>query len=86
MVYPMLIAAISDAAHPAMRPRALSVYRFWRDIGCAVGALASGVIADILGCEPAMLAITALNITSGGVAAAMMDAQARQPSAIGIPA
>jgi MFS family permease len=38
MVYPTLIAAISDAANPTMRARALSVYRFWRDLGYAVGA------------------------------------------------
>ena len=42
MVYPTLIAAISDAAHPGMRAKALSVYRFWRDLGYAVGALTSG--------------------------------------------
>jgi MFS family permease len=72
MVYPTLIAAISDAAHPRMRARALSVYRFWRDLGYAVGALASGVIADIFGFEAAILAIAALTLASGGVTAAMM--------------
>ena len=73
MVYPTLIAAISDAAHPAMRARALSVYRFWRDLGYAVGALASGVIADLFGFEAAILAIAALTLASGVVSAALMQ-------------
>lgn len=77
MVYPTLIAAVSDAAHPAMRARALSVCRFWRDLGYAVGALASGAIADLFGFAPAILAIAALTLASGGTAAAMMRGQAR---------
>ncbi|HJU19265.1 MAG TPA: MFS transporter [Stellaceae bacterium] len=77
MVYPTLIAAVSDAAHPTMRARALSVYRFWRDLGYAAGALTSGVIADIFGFEAAILAIAALTFASGGAAAAMMRDQVR---------
>lgn len=77
MVYPTLIAAVSDAAHPAMRARALSVYRFWRDLGYAVGALVSGIIADIFGFVPAILAIAALTLVSGGITAAMMRDTAR---------
>ncbi len=42
MVYPSLIAAVSDASHPTWRARSLSVYRFWRDLGYALGALAGG--------------------------------------------
>ena len=49
MVYPSLIAAVSDNSHPSWRARSLSVYRFWRDLGYAVGALSAGVIADTLG-------------------------------------
>ena len=49
MVYPSLIAAVSDASHPSWRARSLSVYRFWRDLGYAVGACSAGVIADTLG-------------------------------------
>src|SRR5579863_10142043 len=73
MVYPTLIAAISDAAHPRMRAKALSVYRFWRDLGYAVGALTSGVIADVFGFEPAILAIAVLTFVSGVVAAGLMQ-------------
>jgi MFS family permease len=77
MVYPTLIAAVSDAAHPAMRARALSVYRFWRDLGYAVGALASGVVADIFGFEAAILAIAALTLASGTIASSLMHDRPR---------
>jgi MFS family permease len=79
MVYPTLIAAISDAAHPTIRARALSVYRFWRDVGYAVGALASGLIADILGFEAAILAVAGLTFFSGlGAGRLMRDGAPRQ--------
>jgi MFS family permease len=72
MVYPSLIAAVSDAAHPAWRARSLSVYRFWRDLGYAIGALSAGIIADILGLSWAIGAIAALTFLSGLVAALLM--------------
>jgi MFS family permease len=78
MVYPTLIAAISDAAHPAMRARALSVYRFWRDLGYAAGALASGLIADMFGFEAAIMAIAALTCVSGIVVSALMREPGRR--------
>lgn len=49
LLYPTLIAAMGDIAHPAWRGSALGVYRFWRDLGYAIGALAMGVIADAAG-------------------------------------
>ncbi len=49
MVYPTLLAAISDVAHPEWRATTMGVYRFWRDLGYAIGALISGIIADLLG-------------------------------------
>jgi len=49
MVYPALLAAVSDAAHPSWRASSLGVYRFWRDIGYAVGAVMSGIVAGALG-------------------------------------
>ncbi|MBV7532502.1 MFS transporter [Chitinophaga sp. sic0106] len=49
MVYPALLAAVSDAAHPAWRASSLGVYRFWRDMGYAVGALMAGVVASVFG-------------------------------------
>ncbi|MFB6457210.1 MFS transporter [Chitinophaga sp. Hz27] len=49
MVYPALLAAVSDSAHPAWRASSLGVYRFWRDIGYAVGALMAGIVAQLVG-------------------------------------
>jgi MFS family permease len=49
MVYPSMLAAVSDAAHPSWRASSLGVYRFWRDIGYAVGALMAGIVAGLLG-------------------------------------
>jgi MFS family permease len=49
MVYPALLAAVSDAAHPSWRASSLGVYRFWRDIGYAVGALMAGIVSNFLG-------------------------------------
>lgn len=57
MVYPSLIAAVSDASHPSWRARSLSVYRFWRDLGYAIGALSAGLIADRFGFGAAILTI-----------------------------
>ena len=72
MVYPTLIAAVSDAAHPSWRARSLSVYRFWRDMGYVVGALAAGVIADLFGAAWAIATIGVLTFISGFVVALMM--------------
>jgi MFS family permease len=77
MVYPTLIAAVSDASHPTWRARSLSVYRFWRDLGYAIGALSGGIIADIFGLSWAIGAVAALTFVSGAVVALLM----REPSA-----
>jgi MFS family permease len=72
MVYPSLIAAVSDASHPTWRARSLSVYRFWRDLGYAIGALSAGIIADIFGMAWAIGSIAALTFLSGAVVALLM--------------
>ncbi len=72
MVYPSLIAAVSDASHPSWRARSLSVYRFWRDLGYAIGALSAGVIADLAGMPWAIGTIAALTFCSGLVVALFM--------------
>jgi MFS family permease len=73
MVYPCLIAAVSDASHPSWRARSLSVYRFWRDLGYAIGALSAGIIADLFGLAWAIGAIAALTFASGSVVLALMQ-------------
>jgi MFS family permease len=72
MVYPSLIAAVSDGSHPSWRARSLSVYRFWRDLGYAIGALSAGIIADRFGFAAAILAIAALTFISGTIVAVAM--------------
>lgn len=65
MVYPTLLAAVSDASEPAWRARGLSVYRFWRDLGYAIGALAAGILADLLGLVVPIVAVAAVTFLSG---------------------
>src|SRR5579864_3587807 len=65
MVYPTLLAAISDVAHPEWRATAMGVYRFWRDLGYAVGALISGIIADLFGMRAAIQVVALLTLISG---------------------
>jgi MFS family permease len=72
MVYPTLLATIGDVAHPAWRARAVGVYRLWRDLGFAVGALLAGALADAFGIRAAIWAIAAVTAASGLVVAARM--------------
>jgi MFS family permease len=78
MVYPALIAAVSDNSHPSWRARSLSVYRFWRDLGYAVGALSAGIIADTLGLSIAIGSVGLLTFLSGVIVAFAMR-EKRQP-------
>jgi MFS family permease len=79
MVYPCLIAAVSDASHPSWRARSLSVYRFWRDLGYAIGALSSGLIADAFGLSWAIISIAVLTFASGTVVAVAMHEKRSSP-------
>ncbi|NVN00524.1 MFS transporter [Arthrobacter sp. SDTb3-6] len=72
MVYPTLLAAVGDVAHPLWRARSVGVYRLWRDGGFALGALISGVIADLYGIPAAIVAVAALTAGSGVVVAVRM--------------
>jgi MFS family permease len=65
MVYPTLLAAIGDVAHPSWRASAVGVYRLWRDLGYAVGAVVAGVTADRLGVRPAVALVAAVTAASG---------------------
>jgi MFS family permease len=72
MVYPALLAVVSDAAAPSWRARSLGVYRFWRDMGYAIGALLAGVIADLLGIGWAIGVVGGLTLLSGILTAVVM--------------
>jgi MFS family permease len=73
MVYPTLLAAIGDVAHPAWRASAVGVYRLWRDLGYAVGALLAGITADLFGLASAMWLVAGLTWLSGVIAAVRMN-------------
>lgn len=73
MVYPTLLAAIGDVTHPAWRASSVGVYRLWRDLGYAFGALLSGLVADALGLSAAIGVIAALTFASGFVVATRMS-------------
>jgi MFS family permease len=72
MVYPTLLAAVSDVAHPSWRATAVGVYRLWRDTGFAVGALLAGLVADLAGLEAAVWVVAALTAASGLIVAGRM--------------
>lgn len=72
MVYPTLLAAIGDVAHPQWRARSVGIYRLWRDGGFAVGALLSGILADAYGIPVAIAVVAALTAASGLVVAVRM--------------
>jgi MFS family permease len=65
LVYPTLIAAISDAVTPVARAPMVGVYRFWRDMGDVAGGAAAGVLADAVGFEGAIAVVAALTAASG---------------------
>jgi MFS family permease len=72
MVYPTLLAAIGDVAHPAWRASAVGIYRLWRDSGFAIGAIVAGVIADVMSLDAAIWTVAVLTALSGIVVAVRM--------------
>jgi MFS family permease len=65
LVYPTLIAAVSDVAQPVDRAQLVGVYRFWRDFGFVVGAVLAGLVADGFGAGTAIVVVAALTAGSG---------------------
>lgn len=73
MVYPTLLAAIGDVARPDWRASAVGVYRLWRDLGYAIGALLAGLAADRFGLRSAVYLVAAITFASGALAALRMS-------------
>jgi len=73
MVYPTLLAAIGDVVHPSWRASAVGVYRLWRDLGYAFGAVIAGIVADWLGLSAALWVIAALTFGSGTIVLVRMQ-------------
>jgi MFS family permease len=72
LVYPTLLAAISDVAHPSWRASSVGVYRLWRDSGYALGALLAGGLADLFGVSWAIGVIAGVTMLSGVLAQVVM--------------
>lgn len=86
LVYPTLLAAVSDAASPLWRASAVGVYRLWRDLGYAVGGVTVGVAVDLLGTSWAIILVAALTFLSGCVVAVRMGSSAREGTIVSVPA
>ncbi|MGQ0797938.1 MAG: MFS transporter [Methanobacteriota archaeon] len=84
MVYPTFLSAVGDVARPEARGATVGVYRFWRDLGFAVGAIIVGVAADIAGLDAAMIFTGALTAASGVVILAVMS-ETRSPKDLSAP-
>jgi MFS family permease len=85
MVYPTLLAAIGDVAHPTWRASSVGIYRLWRDLGYAAGAVIAGITADALGLRAAIWVVAAVTFASGVVVAVRMRETLRRPPAISLP-
>jgi MFS family permease len=81
MVYPTLLAAIGDVAHPSWRASSVGVYRLWRDLGYAAGAVIAGLTADALGLSAACWLVAAMTFSSGLVVALRMNETLAVPAA-----
>jgi MFS family permease len=81
-VYPTLLAAVGDAAHPRWRASAVGIYRLWRDAGLVAGAVSCGFLADRYGLRPAIATVAAMTAASGAVVAfRMYETRHREPPA-----
>jgi len=80
LVYPTLIAAIGDRAHPSWRASAVGVYRLWRDLGYAVGGLLVGITADAVDESAAIVVVGLITAASGIVVALRMQEDRRMPT------
>ncbi len=80
LVYPTLIAAVSDEVHPEERATSVGVYRFWRDGGFVAGALGAGALADMLGFEQAIYAVAALTAASAIIAGSALGGNRPAPA------
>jgi len=79
LVYPTLIAAVSDHVHPTWRASAVGVYRLWRDLGYAVGGLLVGVVADVVSIDAAIIVVAAITASSALVVATRLREAPRVP-------
>lgn len=82
MVYPTLLAAIGDVAHPSWRASSVGIYRLWRDSGYAIGAIISGIVADLFGIHAAIGLVAFITFISGVVVAKRMTETLKQKASL----
>ncbi len=80
IVYPTFLAAISDYTHPDQRPKSIGIFRLWRDLGYAIGAILTGLIADQFGLVAPILAIGLLTVGSSLVIKFRMSCSEKEGS------
>ncbi|MBL7861885.1 MAG: MFS transporter [Cyclobacteriaceae bacterium] len=85
IVYPTFLAAISDYTHPDQRPKSIGIFRLWRDLGYAMGAIATGLIADRFGLVAPILAIGLLTVASSMIVKFRMSCFKQKSSRIPVP-
>ncbi|WP_286761601.1 MFS transporter [Salegentibacter sp. UBA1130] len=73
MVYPTFLATIADNTHPQDRAKSIGIFRLWRDLGYAIGAILTGLIADLVSIEAAIMLIGILTLISAGIIFLRMD-------------
>ncbi len=67
MVYPSFLATVADNTHPTDRAKSMGIFRLWRDLGYAIGAILTGFLADAFGIDSSILAVAFLTLASGYV-------------------
>ncbi len=80
MVYPTFLASIADNTHPLARAKSLGIFRFWRDMGYAVGALLTGLLADAFGIPVSIVAVGLLTLLTGFWADHRMGCRTEHPT------
>jgi len=67
LVYPTFLAAVADFTHPEQRAQSIGIFRLWRDLGYAIGALLTGLLADWFGIQSAILVVGMLTFSSAWI-------------------
>lgn len=67
MVYPTFLATIADNTHPRDRAKSIGIFRLWRDLGYAVGAILTGIISDLISIEAAIFIVGLITLVSAGI-------------------
>jgi MFS family permease len=67
MVYPTFLATVAENTHPVDRAKSLGIFRLWRDLGYAIGAILTGIVADLFGINESILVTGFLTIVSAGI-------------------